>query len=282
MKTRILQNIFFLAVILSVELFAQTSQFEFPLAIGNIWQYSEHPDNISESRAVQDTLMPNGKLYTLIEGDLVRGYYRNDGDKVYIYDSINNSESLKYDFSLSIGDTMSIQILDGDTMVTTVTENYTTNIFDQEKKYMIFHKESINSTADGEYKVIDGLGLTQYSGESLFYDLTGAVIDGIQYGTIVGVGEIEQNISDIFILKHNYPNPFNPITTIEFEISKPSQVKLLIYDAVGNYITTLINNYLQSGNYKYHFDGSDLSSGVYFYQLKAESYIQTKKLMLLK
>ncbi len=85
-----------------------------------------------------------------------------------------------------------------------------------------------------------------------------------------------------FSLHQNYPNPFNPSTTIKFSVPQTSYVSLKIYDALGREIAELVNEELQTGSYQVEFDGSNLSSGVYFYTLKAGKFLSTKKLVLMK
>jgi predicted GH43/DUF377 family glycosyl hydrolase len=86
-----------------------------------------------------------------------------------------------------------------------------------------------------------------------------------------------------FQLYQNYPNPFNPMTTIKWEIPESGQVKLIIYDILGKAIATLIDDEFRSaGKFEVEFDASSLPSGIYFYQLKAGSFIQTKKMLLIK
>ena len=99
-------------------------------------------------------------------------------------------------------------------------------------------------------------------------------------GTADTVSEIEIVYS--FKLEQNYPNPFNSTTTIIYEIPELSFVTLRIYDILGNEITTLINEEKGLGNYQIEFDGSVLSSGIYFYQLKTGSFLETKKMILIK
>jgi photosystem II stability/assembly factor-like uncharacterized protein len=83
-------------------------------------------------------------------------------------------------------------------------------------------------------------------------------------------------------LEQNYPNPFNPNTVISYSIPKFSNVKLIIYDAMGRVISELINRKQDAGNYNINFNGTSLSSGVYFYKLTTESFTQTKKMLLVK
>lgn len=101
-------------------------------------------------------------------------------------------------------------------------------------------------------------------------------------------GVILTNIKDIdyigssYKLSQNYPNPFNSTTKISFTIPKHAHVLLKLFDILGREISILINKELNSGEYEIEFDGKDLSSGVYFYTLTADSFIDTKKLLLMK
>jgi len=95
------------------------------------------------------------------------------------------------------------------------------------------------------------------------------------------------NFISNFILHQNYPNPFNPATKIKYtipsvETGHAPSVLLKVYDVLGNEIVTLVNEEKPAGNYEVEFDGSGLPSGIYFYQLKAGSFIQTKKMIMLK
>ena len=85
-----------------------------------------------------------------------------------------------------------------------------------------------------------------------------------------------------YTLFQNYPNPFNPATIIKFSIPQNSFVTMNVYDVSGKEITTLVNNQLQEGTYKFTLDGASLSSGVYFYKINAGSYTEIKRMVLLK
>jgi endonuclease/exonuclease/phosphatase family metal-dependent hydrolase len=93
---------------------------------------------------------------------------------------------------------------------------------------------------------------------------------------IIAAGEMN------YLLQQNYPNPFNPITTIQFRIADIGFVTLKIYDLLGNEIRTLVNEEKPAGSYEVEFFAKGLPSGIYFYQLRAGNFIETKKLMLLK
>jgi hypothetical protein len=104
----------------------------------------------------------------------------------------------------------------------------------------------------------------------------------------VGIQNISNETPSSYSLEQNYPSPFNPVTKIKFDIKKSevssqnSVVKLKVFDILGKEIATLVNEQLQPGTYEVTFDGSNLPSGIYFYQLKSEKFSDTKKLTLLK
>jgi len=96
----------------------------------------------------------------------------------------------------------------------------------------------------------------------------------------------ENNSLNNYKLLQNYPNPFNPSTKIGYEIKNKSDVKLKVYDMLGNIIATLVDKEEEAGNYSVVFDqsmvGGNMTSGVYFYQLQTEEFTETKKMLLLK
>lgn len=93
---------------------------------------------------------------------------------------------------------------------------------------------------------------------------------------------VDLDIPKIYALAQNFPNPFNPTTTINYQIKEDGLVTLKLYDILGEEITTLVNEAKTTGRYTYTFDGSDLPSGVYIYQLKVNDFVSSKKLILLK
>ncbi|MCW8850166.1 MAG: carbohydrate-binding protein, partial [Melioribacteraceae bacterium] len=105
-----------------------------------------------------------------------------------------------------------------------------------------------------------------------------------QYDTPTSVDDHTEKISGIerFKLNQNYPNPFNPITRINYQVPWKSYLSLKVYNLLGEEITTLYDGVRQPGNYMAIFNGQNLVSGVYLFQLKSENYVNTKKLLLLK
>ena len=98
---------------------------------------------------------------------------------------------------------------------------------------------------------------------------------------VSGIKTIE-TFPNNFILYQNYPNPFNPATKIEYQIPQRSFVTINIYDVLGNEIVSLVNEEKSAGSYEVEFNGNDLPSGIYFYQLQEGNFLDTKKMVLIK
>ena len=106
----------------------------------------------------------------------------------------------------------------------------------------------------------------------------------INYSVVTTVKEniISSVTPNSFNLYQNYPNPFNPTTKIKFDLPKSGNVKLAIYDNLGREIQSIVNGYRNQGTYEINFDGSNLSTGVYFYRLTASEITDTKRMLLIK
>jgi hypothetical protein len=125
-----------------------------------------------------------------------------------------------------------------------------------------FEDKSVN-TGKYHYRIKQ----VDYNGVFTFYNLNNVV---------------EINTPEKFRLAQNYPNPFNPATKIDFQIQAQLDVNLSVYDLSGKLVAVLLNKNLPAGYYKVDFNGSNLSSGTYFYTLKAGDFTSTKKMILVK
>jgi hypothetical protein len=152
-----------------------------------------------------------------------------------------------------------------------------------------------------KYWVYEQINLNSYIGQNVkfrfyYYTDSGTPGDGIYIDEFrvvdykdntLGITQTGNELPDKFSLEQNYPNPFNPVTKISFSLPsnvrrQTQDVKLYVFDIVGKEVQTLVDEQLQPGTYEVTFDGSSLASGIYFYQLKAGKYIETKKLVLIK
>lgn len=101
-------------------------------------------------------------------------------------------------------------------------------------------------------------------------------------GGVVNVEPIDNNLPHSYVLEQNYPNPFNPETKIQFSVPENAEVSLVIYDAIGNEIETLVSGQMAPGKYSYSWDASKYASGIYFYKLTSNNFIKVNKMVLVK
>jgi photosystem II stability/assembly factor-like uncharacterized protein len=99
---------------------------------------------------------------------------------------------------------------------------------------------------------------------------------------VVGIQNFSTEIPSKYSLSQNYPNPFNPVTKVKFSILNAGNVKITVYNVQGREVQTLVNESLKPGTYEASFDGSQITSGVYFYKLITDGFTETKKMVLIK
>jgi hypothetical protein len=146
------------------------------------------------------------------------------------------------------------------------------------------HKSRPKAGYQGDY-----IGITSSNGK--IWPVWMDDFTGVQQAWTVGVdvltGVVENNSNPkIFSLEQNYPNPFNPVTKIRFTvpagISSGAFVSILIYDMSGKHVETLLNKQMNPGSHEVEWNAANYSSGVYFYKLQAEGFVDTKKMILIK
>ena len=284
----------------------------YPMEIGNKWAFNEtitfiDPPYIQlrvwSQEILEDTLMPNGQNYRVIK----KVYSDNNPISAYSFERIDSSQNKIFNYYPD-SDTTNYEILILDLSIELFDTFYnpycfavfgdigTINKFGQMYNYRSYFWEC--GLIYSEYTFLENLGLYHYSYYVDFVQsssyLRGCLINGVLYGdtTVVSVKDKPTLTPNTFRLEQNYPNPFNPSTKIKFTIPASSLntfskgeetfVTLKVYDILGNEITTLVNEEKPAGEYEVKFTASDLSSGTYFYLLKAGDNIQSKKMILLK
>ncbi|OIO18371.1 MAG: hypothetical protein COZ80_06550 [Ignavibacteria bacterium CG_4_8_14_3_um_filter_37_9] len=291
MKTKLLLIVFF-AVLGSTLLLAQNY---FPLAVGNKWQfkvtdwdpsvpYTKIDTTIVE--VIKDTLAPNNVSYFLLNsyfplGDLVR----SDSLGIYYYDALDSTDCLVYNYSAELYEGYKTGFQSGgDSAIVTLDQIDSSNVFMGKIKtlsfsynWMIGHSITFGENTGPIIYHTGGDGVSSRTD----YELIGYKIDGQIVGSLTGVKN-ESTTLDNYWLDQNYPNPFNPTTTISFSLPEGQNVELTLYNILGRKMVMLLNEYKQAGKHKLEFISSGLPSGVYFYQLKAGQFIQTKRLVILK
>ena len=155
---------------------------------------------------------------------------------------------------------------------------------------------SVKDSTFGEYKEIT-VDLTKYVGKEIYLDVETAgkskkvaplFVDDylfVSNSANANLGKRAAMIDELpttYALKQNYPNPFNPSTMISYSVPNNTYVTLKVFDVLGNEVASLVNEEKTTGNYDIEFNASGLSSGIYFYRIQTESFVDTKKLILLK
>jgi hypothetical protein len=106
--------------------------------------------------------------------------------------------------------------------------------------------------------------------------------DAWTFDPTVVTGAVEASAPVSFVLYQNYPNPFNPETHLRYSIRAAGKTNLKVHDLLGREVAVLVDELRSPGTYEVRFDGRGLSSGVYFYRLRSGSFVQTRKLMILR
>ena len=272
----------------------------YPLKTGDKWVYDGFIRIYPETESYQfireindEVIKPNQKSYFEVEEYFAgsaytsKYYERIDSANARVYrfdeDSVQSGqEYLLDDLRAELED--SVRSYRFGLTPFTVIYSADTVYYQHNTHYKQYYSESLMGYT---YDLVKEFGITRvYNTFDFGSDdriLKGAIINGTLYGdtTLTGVEDKISTVSS-FSLSQNYPNPFNPVTTIRYSIGKPVRVILKIFDILGKEVTTLVNEEKPSGNYSINFDGSNLASGIYYYQMRAGEYTQTMKFILLK
>ncbi len=268
----------------------------YPLQIGNKWQFSYYI-NISEDfyitiEVVGDTTI-NNKNYSILESWNGFTFQRVENNNfVYEFNPYTNQEYVKYDFISQDKSIWSLDSLSGQYGIYSTQRHYL-SIYGDTVESKVYNSAYIDTSStvpdtswgpmvDGTSIAISkGIGITMYEQGYNQGTFKGAIINSDTLGVITSLSN-NRNIYDKFNLDQNYPNPFNPNTTINFTIPRKENVELIVYNSLGQKVAVLLNKLMSKGNYRIDFDGSELSSGIYFYMLRINKFHIVKKMLLLK
>ncbi len=282
----------------------------YPLSIGNRWVYDHHwywSGVTKITVSVIDTLTANGNLYYKLRSQIPppgsgfsEVFVRVDSVTGSIRYLVSQGSSCSWLINESTGDSLNASKLDtfyiscigswklgNDTNINYFGSIRRTKSFNDNPPPPNWSKYG-RQYVYGIGKILDGLWYQP--GVTNWMELKGCVINGNLMGdtnTFVGINQINSESPEKFELSQNYPNPFNPVTKIKFQIPASVEtsrwyVLVLIYDALGRKVTSLVNQQLQPGTYEVSWDASAYPSGVYYYKLESGSFTETKKMVLIK
>jgi len=275
----------------------------YPLSIGNKWIYDylfvDWNLGGNQDIFVRDVqsleVKPNGKEYFKIREKYVQMgfesivYERVDTleGKVFRYDeNCPNSEQFIEDLVMDVNDT-TFAARFGYCIEHAGTELSSELYFNKWEIEGNRRNYNYVEQVTADYFLATDIGLDYFklsddNGDKTF-TLKGMLKNGIVYGDTTLTDVINENeLPREFSLQQNNPNPFNPSTTISFQLPATRNVSLKVFDILGNEIENLINEEKPAGSYEVKFDASKLSSGIYFYTIYAGDFIETRKMLLLK
>lgn len=298
MKEKVIILIFTILLSYPLNVFSQDTIHAkyFPLHVGNVYKY--HVNIIGalgydyNRRIIKDTVI-NSKRYFVLSGFLpgTNGLFvRYDSTSGNIY-SWSIGGYCSYSPFEPLIDSLRARKNDSTVVCYSLSKRYcidtnSTTLFGLPvitKSYKMYNFEGYSSVIYGSNFGIVGATYHDFWSTAYHY-IVGCYINGVLYGdtTVTGVQQIGNIVPEKSNLFQNYPNPFNPTTTIKFQIAKSSKVKLVVYDALGREVTTLVDKQLKTSTYESEFYGRDYPSGVYYYKLDAEDFSEVKKMLLLK
>ena len=233
------------------------------------------------NEVIGDTTIQNKQYAIILDNrlDTLYWFQRADLSKIFTFNTTVMEEVVEVDFNTPDTSGLNFYI-----------ENDTIFFWDYWRARQC--RYDIGGLGEYTHCYVKGLGLTEWSyighSHNDYTDLIAGFIEGEFYGdsTVLNIeGFDEQSLKD-FLLSQNYPNPLNPSTKISWQSPVGGWQTLKVYDILGNEIATLVNEELPAGEYEVEFNPAssikNLASGVYFYQLRAGDFIQTKKMLLLK
>jgi len=308
-KERFLAVGILLASILTVAT-AQPPESFFPHNTGDMWEYfwvePGYPDTL-QSFMFQDSVGIDGRIYATKDSRFINPVMHFWTDR-YVIDT--TLKQVWGDLGYGFGVLYKLDARQGDQWVMidhgggyeicrVVNVRQATlfgipTIIKDYRYFLALDSTDTSGLSRGGHSVASGFGLTYMGGGDLFYSiyLKGAVINGILYGdttfVVTSVPDVSTNFPSQFELSPNFPNPFNPSTTIRFKLLGSSRVTLIVYDGLGREIRRLINDEkFDSGNHEVTWDGKKdsaekTSSGVYYYRLFGNGNSITRSMMLLK
>ncbi len=270
-----------------------TVTLHYPLNIGDYWDYSfgEGGGPFIETRVIiGDTIMPNGKKYSIIEKNAVgfttREYQRVDSSKVYLYGGAK--DILLFKLNLKVNDTWPYYKIPLNAIMK-VTHVGDTLLFSKVFKYARIPVFDLPDTTEGfgpEFILLDSLGIYYNGFEGGYAQLRGAVIAGKGYGIFTSVDRSMNQGSDNRVESvHNYPNPFNNSTVIQYKLHTAGQVRISIFNQLGARISVLYDDFQNPVLHRIQWFGKNstgipVSSGIYFYTIRLDHKILAKNSLL--
>jgi len=271
--------------------------FHYPLNIGDVWEYRRSPGFLVTREVIGDTMLANGKTYRVLkevapEGTSTFFQRVSDSSEVFQFNQLKPNEFLRFKLDIKKGDSWTFKLFGSpsDSAFSEVFQLADTTVFSSKFKFAQIESFTLpDSLPLGFGRIcilVDSIGIFFEGFEAGRDELQGAIIDGRQFGVITSVHPVEDGLiekNDSFF--NNYPNPFNNSTTIEYRLSQSARVRISIFNVLGERVRLLTDSFQTPGMQRVNWFGNNesgrlVSSGIYFYAIKINGTVTTRKSIL--
>jgi len=273
--------------------FAQSQSF-YPLQVGNRWDFTDTSWGLggggtretTSVRIIVDTVMGNGLRYFKFSGREAAGgqFARGDSNWIYYYDNYQTFADVPfYKLNAILGEEWNVSL--GPYFFVRYTGTFTASKFGVPitvKEYYLDGLAVALVWLSDRFGPIVAWDMYDPPGSwNTYRSLIGAIIADTVYGTIVSVSD-DPTLANSYNLWQNFPNPFNPITTIRFTMPERTMVSLKVFDILGREIASLAHGEFEAGTHLCQWQPDHNSGGVYFYRLQTASFSQTRRMLYLR
>jgi hypothetical protein len=275
--------LFFL--VLTSILFAQEDDY-FPFHVGNRWQYYSNPGGefYEELVTAIDTVLADSAIYIYINNDSSKSYKKLLKDKYTVYYNWYSSTwNEYYKFNVPFNSKW-LRNPEYNFWAMYIQTGFTTILwgtFEYKTFWEYYHEPDTLSLAMGAETVLKGIGPYKFEWEGGQKTLSGCIINGTQYGTILNMNDQEVTVPSSLNITA-YPNPFNAQVNLQYTVPVEGVVKINIYNTLGELIAPMVNETRSAGSYVENLRTGHLSSGIYYAILQVNDQIKTTKLINLK
>lgn len=262
----------------------------YPYRAGNVWQYRDAFNNkVLYTRYNDfDSIGTDGTIYVRGRRIPESPLFEKIDTAYNLYNLLFQPTYPRYKLNADSGQSWQAGLHNNDPVIVTLTGIALGRVFGAPTVVKKFTFEIVPPPPRqrfwlGDDYLASGFGLVggRYEPGGSTY-LSGAIIDSIHWGIIVGVKEQKGLLPEKFDLYQNYPNPFNPTTTINYDVAQKSLISLKVFDLLGREMATLVEDVKEAGLYSVSFQANGLASGVYFYRLETTQTTLAKKMIIQK
>lgn len=234
-------------------------------------------DKYGDTEGIEKVYTELARLYYDYPEEKILDYLENEKEEKSTIGRAVILENMANIYSTKENETKQIEVIDE------ILTDYKNTIHEKNallsKFYLYYMKGDYEKASNAVYSISD-----KYAADKDVFVAKSLIEDYISSDSEYKIEQTNsgEEIPDNFALLGNYPNPFNPMTTISFSIPQQVEVQLVVFDILGRKVAELVNQTMEAGKYNVNFDGSKLASGMYIYKITAGSFTESKKMLMVK